>query len=78
MYVLYRHCCLASQQVNWPLGVDNIFSFTGDVAYLEANLPLVDKSFEFVQQHADELGLSTLVPVGKGTKPHGCVNALHR
>jgi hypothetical protein len=29
-------------QVNWPLGVDNIFSFTGDEYYLATQLRTVD------------------------------------
>eukprot|EP00940_MAST-03C_sp_MAST-3C-sp2_P002997 g2997.t1 len=47
-------------QVNWPLGVDNIFSFTGDEAYLREMLPLVDASLTFVNEHADANGLVTL------------------
>jgi len=48
------------------MGVDNIFSFTGDLNYLQRMLPLVDRSLAYVQAHADKHGLSTLIPVGQG------------
>ena len=53
-------------QINWPLGVDQIFSFTGNVSYLESRLSLVDKSLSYVNDRADNEGLVTLVPVGQG------------
>lgn len=53
-------------QVLWPLGVDTIFSFTGDVAYLEKALPLADLSLAFVNSRTDADGLATLVKVGQG------------
>jgi hypothetical protein len=28
----------------WPLGVDNIFSYSGNTTYLAEQLPIVDKS----------------------------------
>lgn len=58
-------------QIYWPLGVDNLFSFTGDVAYLKRLLPVVDASLEFVHQHTDANGFATLVPVGKGVMGGG-------
>ena len=36
-------------QVNWPFGVDNIFSFTGDEAYLR-EMPRSDASLTFVNE----------------------------
>ena len=53
-------------QIYWPLGVDNIFSFSGDIDYLKAHLPLVDASLRFVNEHSDDHGLVTLVEKGKG------------
>ena len=31
----------------WPLGVDNAFSYSGDITYLRAMLPLVDLSLQW-------------------------------
>jgi len=53
-------------QIYWPLGVDNIFSYTGDTEYLKRLLPRVDASIAFVHDHSDENGLATLVPLGQG------------
>eukprot|EP00939_MAST-03C_sp_MAST-3C-sp1_P002685 g2685.t1 len=53
-------------QVNWPLGVDAIFSYSGDENYLRSHLPIVDASLAFVNSHADHDGLVSLVPVGHG------------
>ena len=54
-------------QINWPLGVDQIFSYTGDVSYLQSRLPVVDKSLSYVHSHSEnDSGLVTLVPVGEG------------
>eukprot|EP00938_MAST-03A_sp_MAST-3A-sp1_P007129 g7129.t1 len=53
-------------QINWPLGVDQIFSYTGNMTYLESRLPLVDKSLSYVNDRTDNEGLVTLVEVGHG------------
>jgi len=58
-------------QINWPLGVDQIFSFTGDVDYLRQNLPIIDKSLAFVNEHRDSMGLVALIPVGRGHEGGG-------
>jgi hypothetical protein len=53
-------------QVNWPLGVDSLFSSTGDVAYLRRLLPSVDASLAFCAARADADGLVTLLAKGSG------------
>eukprot|EP00756_Hemistasia_phaeocysticola_P028835 Hpha_TRINITY_DN16194_c8_g1::TRINITY_DN16194_c8_g1_i1::g.7241::m.7241 len=53
-------------QIFWPLGVDEIFSFTGEEEYMRSHLPLVDASLKFVDEHSDERGLVTLVPNNTG------------
>lgn len=53
-------------QINWPLGVDQIFSFTGDLEYMSHQLPTMDASLAYVERHTDKLGLATLVPLGQG------------
>jgi len=58
-------------QINWPLGVEQIFSFTGDVDYLRENLPTIDKSLAFVNEHRDSMGLVALIPVGRGHEGGG-------
>jgi hypothetical protein len=49
----------------FPLGVDEIFSFTGDWEFLEEQLEVVDRSFDFVRKREDELGLVRLVDYGQ-------------
>ncbi len=44
-------------QTFWPLGVDNAFSFSGNTTYLEAMLPLGDKSLEWCAARYDSDGL---------------------
>lgn len=53
-------------QINWPLGIDNIFSFIGDQKYLKDRLPLVDASFSYINAHTGSDNLVTLIPVGHG------------
>jgi hypothetical protein len=52
-------------QLLFPLGVDEIFSFTGDLNYLAENLPLADKALSYVTKHGDSNGLVRLVEYGK-------------
>lgn len=52
-------------QVFFPLGVDEIFSFTGDLNYLAENLPLADKALEYAINRRDANGLIRLVEYGK-------------
>lgn len=60
---------LASQrvmgQVFFPLGVDEIFGFTGDQAFLREQLPLADRSLDYLAGKADGDGLVRLVEYGK-------------
>ena len=37
----------------WPLGVDALFSFSGNVSYLEENLPFVDKALAYLATMSD-------------------------
>ena len=53
-------------QLNWPLGVDQIFSFTGNLSYLKEKLPYMDASIAFINAHRDGHGLVTLIPLGHG------------
>jgi hypothetical protein len=32
----------------WPLGVDALFSFSGNASYLRENLPFVDRAFGYL------------------------------
>ena len=41
----------------WPLGVDNSFSYSGNLSYLETMLPLVDKSLGWCATRYDSDGL---------------------
>ncbi|KAB2660670.1 MAG: hypothetical protein DVB31_13610 [Verrucomicrobia bacterium] len=52
-------------QVFFPLGVDEIFSFTGDTGFLSDLLPVADRSLAHVAARADEDGLARLVESGK-------------
>lgn len=52
-------------QVFFVIGVDEIFSFTGDQAFLKQFLPLADLSLEYIASKADENGLARLVNSGE-------------
>jgi hypothetical protein len=52
-------------QVLFPLGVDEIFSFTGDRGFLERMLPVADRALDFVARRADADGLARLVEYGQ-------------
>lgn len=52
-------------QVFFPLGVDEIFSFTGDKAFLSELLPLADRSLDYLAGKGDDNGLVRLVDYGK-------------
>lgn len=52
-------------QVLFPLGVDEIYSFTGDNAFLGDMLPIVDRSFDYLKARADKDGLVRLVEYGQ-------------
>ncbi len=52
-------------QVLFPLGVDEIYSYTGDSAFLEDMLPVVDRSFDYLKARADQDGLVRLVEYGQ-------------
>jgi len=52
-------------QVLFPLGVDEIFSFTGDEEFLAKMLPIADRALDYVNRRADENGLVRLVDYGK-------------
>jgi hypothetical protein len=41
----------------WPLGVDNIFSYSGNESYLAEQLPIVDMSLEWTASRYDTDGL---------------------
>lgn len=58
-------------QILFPLGIDEIFSFTGDWEYLAHYLPLADQSFDYVLKHADNEGLVKLVSTLKTDLPPG-------
>jgi hypothetical protein len=51
-------------QLFFPLGADEIFSFTGDLIFLAENLPLAEKAIEYVTKHGDSNGLVRLVEYG--------------
>ncbi len=52
-------------QVFFALGVDELFSFSGDKAFLEKFLPLADRTLQFVAKKADQNGLARLVEYGQ-------------
>jgi len=52
-------------QVLFPIGVDEIFSFTGDHAFLERMLPIADRTLDYVARRADSDGLVRLVEYGQ-------------
>ena len=52
-------------QVRFPLGVDEIYSFTGDRAFLERMLPVADRSFDYLKRREDADGLVRLVEYGQ-------------
>ena len=52
-------------QILFPIGVDEIFSFTGDRAFLAKTLPIADRTLDYVNQRADSNGLARLVEHGK-------------
>lgn len=52
-------------QVLFPLGVDEIFSCTGDEQFLARMLPIANRALDYVNQRADENGLVRLVDYGK-------------
>lgn len=52
-------------QVLFPLGVDEIYSYTGDRAFLEKYLAVADRSFDYMSQRADRNGLVRLVDYGQ-------------
>ncbi|HXX21836.1 MAG TPA: hypothetical protein VEO19_01650 [Terriglobia bacterium] len=52
-------------QILFPLGVDEIFSFTGDERFLARMLPIANRILDYVNQRADENGLVRLVDYGK-------------
>lgn len=60
---------IASQRVMshlfFPLGIDEIFSFTGDKAWFQKMLPLADRSMSYLAGKADANGLVRLVEYGK-------------
>jgi hypothetical protein len=53
------------EQVLFPLGVDEIFSYDGDLDFLARELPIADLSFDYVRKRADSNGLVRLVDYGK-------------
>jgi hypothetical protein len=52
-------------QILFPIGVDEIFSFTGDKQFLAKMLPIADRTLDYVNQRADSNGLVRLVDHGK-------------
>jgi hypothetical protein len=52
-------------QILFPIGVDEIFSFTGDGAFLAKMLPIADRTLGFVNKRADSNGFVRLVDHGK-------------
>ncbi len=55
----------AMGQVLWPIGVDQLFSATGDRAFLKAMLPAIDASLKYTHRHSKQ-SLVVLVPNGTG------------
>lgn len=53
-------------QIYWPLGVDQIFSASGDVDYLRRRLPEIDSSIHYMIKNARKNGLVLLIPKWKG------------
>jgi hypothetical protein len=51
----------AMAQVLFPLGVDEIYSFTGDRKFLDRMLPVADRSFDYLKSIEDADGLVKLV-----------------
>jgi hypothetical protein len=51
--------------VLFPLGVDEVYSFTGDQTFLDRMLPIADRSFDYLKQRADPNGLVRLVEYGQ-------------
>ena len=43
--------------LHWPLGVDQFFSHSGDIAYLAKQLPIIDKIMAWIASHSDSDGL---------------------
>jgi len=52
-------------QILFPLGVAEIFSFTGDRGFLTRMLPIADRALEYVIQRGDSEGLVRLVEYGQ-------------
>jgi hypothetical protein len=52
-------------QVLFPLGIDEIYSFTGDRAFLDRMLPVADRSFDYLKRREDPDGLVRLVEYGR-------------
>jgi hypothetical protein len=52
-------------QVFFPIGVDEIFSYDGDLNFLARELPIADRSFDYLRKRADSNGLVRLVDYGK-------------
>lgn len=52
-------------QILFPIGVDEIFSFTGDRTFLAKMLPIADRTLDYVNKRADSNGLVRLVDHGK-------------
>lgn len=52
-------------QILFPIGVDQIYSFTGDRQFLAKMLPTADATMEFVNKRADQNGLVRLVDHGQ-------------
>jgi hypothetical protein len=51
--------------VLFPIGVDEIFSFTGEFEFLSEFLPLADRVLEYVIKRGDENGLTRMVDYGQ-------------
>ena len=52
-------------QILFPIGVDEIFSFTGDRTFLAKTMPMADRTLDYVNKRADKNGLVRLVEHGK-------------
>ncbi len=52
-------------QILFPLGVAEIFSFTGDRGFLSRMLPIADRALDYVIQRGDPEGLVRLVEYGQ-------------